>query len=39
MKKRELQYEKHEEYMKRRQLDLELQANAQSDVIKNPPHY
>ena len=36
---RQLQYEKHEDYMKKRQLNLELQANAQSDVIKNPKHY
>jgi len=36
--KRELQYEKHEDFMKR-QHNLELQANKQSDVIKNPKHY
>ena len=35
---RQLQYEKHEDFMKR-QYNLELQANKQSDVIKNPRHY
>ena len=35
---RQLQYEKHEDFMKR-QYNLELQANKQSDVIKNPKHY
>tara|TARA_Y100000401_G_C8281571_1_gene203761 strand:+ start:38 stop:340 length:303 start_codon:yes stop_codon:yes gene_type:complete len=35
---RQLQYEKHEDYMKKK-LDLELQANKQSDVVKNPKHY
>ena len=35
---RQLQYEKHEDFMKR-QHSLELQANKQSDVIKNPKHY
>tara|TARA_R100000773_G_scaffold39581_1_gene35107 strand:- start:533 stop:841 length:309 start_codon:yes stop_codon:yes gene_type:complete len=36
--RRELQYEKHEDFMKR-QLDLQVQENAQSDIVKKPPYY